>query len=366
MTTPSEATVDATRGAELTVGTQVGEYLIDGKLGEGGFGTVYRATHPLIGKVVAIKVLSRALSVDPDMVSRFVAEARAVNQIRHRNIVDIFGFGQLPDERQYYVMAFLEGESLTDRLAREGALPLAAALPLLEPLARALDAAHAQGIAHRDLKPDNVMLARDPDGAIHPTLLDFGIAKLLGTSGGAMHKTRTGAPIGTPHYMSPEQCRGRDVDHRTDIYAFGVVMYQVLTGQVPFDGEDFMDILLKQLNDEAPRPSSLQPGLPVEVDVMLAAMMAKDAAARPTALTPAIDELIGIATTRGLMEAGAAGGAGRRCRGRAAMPRRQWSQAASRRQAPTSTPPPRSPPPPSASPCRSSSGASAARCGGAW
>jgi hypothetical protein len=289
---------DGKAGASLLPGTQVGEYIIDAKLGEGGFGAVYRASHPLIGKVVAIKVLSRALSSDPEMVSRFVAEARAVNQIRHRNIVDIFAFGQLPDERSYYVMAMLEGESLADRLGR-GPLEVPQAITVLDAIGRALDAAHAAGIVHRDLKPDNIFLARDGDGVEHPTLLDFGIAKLLGDSkGGAMHKTRTGAPIGTPHYMSPEQCRGRDVDHRTDVYSLGVVAYQCLVGAVPFDGEDYMEILIKQMNDAAPAPSAHRAGLGGEVDRVVHWMMAKDPAARPQAIGPAIDAL--AAAARGL------------------------------------------------------------------
>jgi serine/threonine protein kinase len=290
---------DGKAGASLLPGTQVGEYIIDAKLGEGGFGAVYRASHPLIGKVVAIKVLSRALSSDPEMVSRFVAEARAVNQIRHRNIVDIFAFGQLPDERSYYVMAMLEGESLADRLGR-GPLEVPQAITVLDAIGRALDAAHAAGIVHRDLKPDNIFLARDGDGVEHPTLLDFGIAKLLGDSkGGAMHKTRTGAPIGTPHYMSPEQCRGRDVDHRTDVYSLGVVAYQCLVGAVPFDGEDYMEILIKQMNDAPPAPSAHQPLLGAEIDRVVHWMMAKDPGARPQAIGPAIDALAEAARARG-------------------------------------------------------------------
>ena len=167
------------------------------------------------------------------MVSRFIAEARAVNQIRHRNIIDIFSFGQLDDGRQYYVMELLDGEPLDALIERDGRLPLAEAIPILRGIARALDAAHAKGIAHRDLKPENVFLGRDPTARVFPKLLDFGIAKLLAPEDGPKHKTRTGTPIGTPYYMSPEQCRGRDVDHRTDIYSFGVLAYRMLTGVLP-------------------------------------------------------------------------------------------------------------------------------------
>src|SRR5262245_24110394 len=203
---------------DLAAGTAVSEYVIEGAIGRGGFGTVYRAVQPLIGKKVAIKVLSRKYSADNEIVSRFVAEARAVNQIRHRHIIDIFSFGQLADGRHYYVMEHLEGEPLDRYLAKHGPMKLADALHVLRAIARALDAAHAKGIAHRDLKPENIFLARDDEGELFPKLLDFGIAKLSGPDDQLAHKTGTGVPIGTPFYMSPEQCRGRDVDHRTDIY----------------------------------------------------------------------------------------------------------------------------------------------------
>ncbi|NVB83516.1 MAG: serine/threonine protein kinase, partial [Kofleriaceae bacterium] len=147
---------------DLAAGERVGEYEVEGKLGQGAFGTVYKATHPLIGKVVAIKVLARKFSVDPEMVSRFVAEARAVNQIRNRHIIDIFSFGALDDDRQYYVMEYLDGEPLDALVDRAGNLTLADALPILRGIAKALDAAHAKDIAHRDLKAENVFLARDP------------------------------------------------------------------------------------------------------------------------------------------------------------------------------------------------------------
>ena len=145
------------------------------------------------------------------MVSRFIAEARAVNQIRHRNIIDIFAFGQLADGRSYYVMELLDGEPLDAHLEQRGGSPLGEALPILRAIARALDAAHAKGIAHRDLKPENIFLvARVRRRALYPKLLDFGIAKLLGdTRATTRPHDATGAPIGTPHYMSPEQCRGQ-------------------------------------------------------------------------------------------------------------------------------------------------------------
>lgn len=285
---------------ELKPGTKVGEYELEDKLGEGGFGTVYKATHPLIGKVAAVKVLSRQYSTQPDMVSRFISEARAVNQIQHSYIIDIFSFGRLPDGRHYFVMEYLKGMPLEDYIEERGRLAPAIAVSCLRGVAKALDAAHAKGIAHRDLKPDNVFLVENEDGSFKPKLLDFGIAKLLSEDDQSSHKTKTGAPLGTPYYMSPEQCRGRDVDHRTDIYAFGVMTYKMLTGQVPFDGEDYMTILLKQMSEEPEPPSSLVPELNPQIDESVAWMMKKSPSERPPNLVTAVRSLESAVTAAGI------------------------------------------------------------------
>jgi len=293
---PDEYLVDP----ELEVGQQVGEYVVDGKLGQGAFGIVFRAAHPLIGKVVAIKVLARKFSVDPEMVSRFIAEARAVNQIRHRHIIDIFSFGQLEDGRHYYVMEYLDGETLDARIARDGKLSLVEALPILRGIGRALDAAHAKGIAHRDLKAENVFLAADLDGGVFSKLLDFGIAKLMAPEDGLKHKTRTGTPVGTPYYMSPEQCRGRDVDHRTDLYALGVLAYLMLTGVYPIDADDYLAILMRQLTEDPAPASTVAPELPAGVDDALAWLMAKDPADRPANARDAVNALESAAEQAGI------------------------------------------------------------------
>jgi len=282
---------------DLAPGTVVGEYHVEGKLGQGGFGAVFKAAHPLIGKLVAIKVLSTRFSADREMVSRFIAEAKAVNQIRHRNIIDIFSFGQLPDGRNYYVMEYIDGEPLDRRVAR-GPMSLPEAMPILRAIARALDAAHDKGIAHRDLKAENVFLGTDSDGAVYPKLLDFGIAKLMGPDDGIAHKTRTGAPMGTPYYMSPEQTRGRGVDHRTDLYAFGVLIYVMLTAKFPLDGDDYMTILMRQVTDEPPPASTYITGLPERVDQVIAWLMRKAPDERPPDLMTAVralEEVVGDA-----------------------------------------------------------------------
>ncbi|MEO7111979.1 MAG: serine/threonine-protein kinase [Polyangiaceae bacterium] len=299
--------------ADLAAGQTVGEYRIEQKIGEGGFGAVYKSVHPLIGKAAAIKVLNRQYSSNPQMVSRFISEARAVNQIRHRNIIDIFAFGSLEDGRQYFVMELLEGMPLDVYLKEKGRLTPAEAIPILRSIARAIDAAHGAGIAHRDLKPENVFLTFDEDHGIFPKLLDFGIAKLLDTNVTASEspKTRTGTPMGTPYYMSPEQSRGKDVDQRTDIYSLGVMAHELLTGTLPFDGDTMMDLLIKQINAPPPPMSTVTPDIPQALDAPVLQMLEKNPANRPTSLTAAIDELAHIANANGYVVAMPAGAAAR-------------------------------------------------------
>ncbi|MFO0741871.1 MAG: serine/threonine-protein kinase [Labilithrix sp.] len=281
---------------DIAPGTTVGEYTVEAKLGEGGFCAVYRAVHPLIGKRAAVKVLSREFSSNPQMVSRFIAEARAVNQIRHRNIIDIFSFGQLADGRQYYIMELLEGMSFDAYLASKKRLDLAEALPIFRGIARALDAAHAKGILHRDLKPENVYLVRHDDGGFEPKLLDFGLVKLLDATkqkegSGGSHNTKTGTPMGTPYYMSPEQCRGLEVDPRTDVYSFGAMAFEVLTGEVPFTGTSTLDILVQHMNSPPPSASARCPAVPPSLDGPLAQILAKDPNGRPAHVGEAVDFL---------------------------------------------------------------------------
>jgi len=275
----------------LKPGDSVGEYRIASELGKGGFGSVYRAVHPLIGKAVAVKVLSRQFSSNPHIVSRFIAEARSVNQIRHRNIVDIFSFGVLGDGRHYFVMELLEGVTLRKFLTERGRLSPSVALPILQDVAAALDAAHQQGIAHRDLKPDNVFLVFDRDVRTSAKLIDFGIAKLLDPTPGAPQLTNTGMPLGTPGYMSPEQCHGSKVDARTDIYSLGVVAHELLSGQKLFQANDAMALMLQHLNAAPPRLSEVAPDLSPELDLPVQHMLRKAPEGRPPSAGVAIAEL---------------------------------------------------------------------------
>jgi eukaryotic-like serine/threonine-protein kinase len=288
------------RSTMLTVGAHVGEYVIQEKLGEGGFGAVYRAMHPIIGKAAAVKVLNAHYSSSPLMVARFIAEARAVNQVRHSNIVDIFAFGQLEDGRRYYVMELLEGTPLDRYLRQSGPVPPTVALPLLRGVADALDAAHATGIIHRDLKPENVFVAFREGGFLSVKLLDFGIAKLLGEASRSDIKTQTGTPLGTPHYMSPEQCRAKATDRRTDVYSFGIMIHRVLTGRLLFDVEDPLDLLNAQVSAPPPPMSSVLPSLPRAMDAPVLRMLEKDPARRPDSAGAALTALVAAANEGGL------------------------------------------------------------------
>jgi eukaryotic-like serine/threonine-protein kinase len=289
---------------DLQPDDSVGEYRVVGILGRGGFGVVYEAIQPVIGKRVAIKVLNLRYSTDPVFVNRFTAEARAVNQIRHRHIIDIFSFGQLPDGRQYYVMELLHGQTLSKYLNARGRLAPAEAVPILEAIAKALDAAHSQQIAHRDLKPDNVFIvldAADDDGKAFPKLLDFGIAKLLARSQvERVHPTITGGLVGTPPFMSPEQCKGEQVDHRTDVYSLGVIAYDALTGRLPFLGKSDVEVMWKHITEPPAAPSTVAE-LPAALDAPILAMLEKEPFKRPDSAGAAIRKLaeaIGHETAR--------------------------------------------------------------------
>ena len=291
-------------GGDLPTGYVVGEYRVERVIGRGGMGVVYSGVQPVIEKRVAIKVLNSELSGDPALVRRFLDEARAVNRIRHPNIIDIFSFGQLADGRQYFVMEYLEGHTLDDRLQSRD-LPVTELPPLLAQICDALDAAHGEHIVHRDLKPENIWIVAPRRGRPFAKLLDFGIAKLLAT--GEQTTTQAGVLMGTPQYMSPEQCHGRAVDHRTDIYAMGVLLYQMYTGQLPFRGEGFAEILTKQLTQIPERPST-HVSLPQALDVLIMRCLAKDPADRPQSareLGEALAQIVvpGTPTTRASVQA---------------------------------------------------------------
>jgi tRNA A-37 threonylcarbamoyl transferase component Bud32 len=257
------------------IATHIGQYRILRKIGAGGMGLVFLGEHMLLGRRAAIKTLLPTMAANHETVERFFNEARATSAISDPGVIQIFDFGYHVDGTAYIVMELLEGEALSERIARLGRLPLGDALRIARQIAGSLAAAHAHGVVHRDLKPDNIFLVSDAEaqGGERTKILDFGICKV-----GARTPmlTESGTMIGTPVYMSPEQCRGAtDVDHRADIYAFGCLVFHVLTGRPPFVGDAAGELIVAHLEEEPPVPSSYVAELPCEVDALLLRCLAK-------------------------------------------------------------------------------------------
>jgi serine/threonine-protein kinase len=264
----------------MAVGSQIGAYRLIRRIGEGGMGTVWLAEHTMLGRRAAVKVLHASFSNQQETVARFFNEARAATAIDDPGIVQIFDFGHHVDGSAYIVMELLDGEPLDQRAAR-GPMALGDVVRIMRQVASALGAAHARGIIHRDLKPENIFVVRDPEvpGGERAKLLDFGIAKLA--AGTSNVKTSTQAVMGTPTYMSPEQCRGAgQVDQRSDVYSIGCVLFRLLVGRPPFDAEGVGEILVMHMRDPAPAPSAFVPSIPRSVDQLIARCLAKDPAQR--------------------------------------------------------------------------------------
>jgi serine/threonine protein kinase len=277
---------------------RIGNFRVVRLIGRGGMGAVYEAVHEEIGQRVAIKVLKGNLALRPKQVDRFFDEARAISMVPHPGLVKLFDFARLEDGRVYILMELLEGEGLWERfqrLKRRGAaLTLAEALRLTRQIAATLAAVHERGIIHRDLKPENIIVVPDAEavGGERAKLLDFGIAKIL--SPGGRRRTTLGSVVGTPLYMSPEQCRGEaDLTDRSDVYALGVLCYEMIAGGPPFDGPDRMAVMASHLHRE---PPPLPAPLPEAVTDLLRSMLAKEPAQRP-AMSEVEDRLKALAKT---------------------------------------------------------------------
>jgi serine/threonine-protein kinase len=257
------------------IGQAVGSYVITSLLGEGGMGKVYLARHTLIGRKAAVKILNPDIASDEEAVSRFFTEARLVNDIRHPNIVEITDFGQFSS---FYciVMELLEGETLAARLHRSRTLDEATVVRIFRQVTSALGAAHEQGMVHRDVKPENIFLRNHPDYPDFVKVLDFGIAKLLTTNSAVGHHTKTGTVIGTPAYMSPEQCLGEaSLDLRSDIYSLGVVLYEALTGRQPFVGDTLGRLIVCHVSEPPVPPSSINPHVSAGMSAVVMRALAK-------------------------------------------------------------------------------------------
>jgi len=262
-----------------------GRYRILSRLGEGGMGAVYLCAHEVLGRRYAVKVLRPDLAVDAELAERFRNEAIAASRIGGENVVDVLDFGAGEDGALYYVMEALEGRSLGALIAEDGPLDLPRALVLLEQICRALGAAHARGVVHRDVKPDNVFVVRLDDGTERAKVIDFGISRVTLERSGGERLTRAGAIIGTPEYMAPEQAAGDLIDHRADVYALGVLAYEMLTGTLPIVANTPVATLVAHQTRTPDAPSRRRAGIPAEVDALVLAALEK----RPDDRPPSMD-----------------------------------------------------------------------------
>jgi eukaryotic-like serine/threonine-protein kinase len=264
----------------IDVGSTVGNYVVRSLLGEGGMGRVWLAEHPLIGRKMAVKVIHPDFARNPEALSRFFTEALAATRIGHSAIVDIVDYGQTAEGEGYFVMELLTGDSLHQAMAKRR-FTIPEIVEIGYQLADGVAAAHTAGILHRDLKPENIYVLPRSNG-IQVKILDFGLAKLTAGDTEVGHKTRLGAVMGTPCYMAPEQCAGHgNLDGRVDVYAVGVILYEMITGVRPFDGDNFTQILLKHMMEPPPPIAPLAPECPEWLDQTVMQLLAKDVASRP-------------------------------------------------------------------------------------
>lgn len=257
--------------ADKLVGQTIdNRYRVLAAIGEGGMGTVYKVRHATLERLFAMKVLRKDMARE-ELAQRFTREAKAAASVHHPGVVEITDFGRLPDKRPYFVMELLEGSSLIAMLHGRKSIEPRLACAIAAKIARAVGAAHAGGIVHRDLKPENIFVREPSLGAVEVKVVDFGAAMVIGAS----RITKTGIVYGTPHYMSPEQAAGQQLDHRADIYALGVLFFEMLIGNVPFEADTYMEVLRKHMMEAPRKPSSLVPSITPEIDKVIMSALAK-------------------------------------------------------------------------------------------
>jgi predicted Ser/Thr protein kinase len=275
-----ESEKTATR-VDAMLGMKLGDYQVVSWLGMGGMGIVYEGLQPMIGKRVAIKVIRPEFAATE--VQQLIDEARTVNAIGHRGVVDIFGSGKLPDGRQYLVMEYLNGRPLDAVVNEQAPMPAHEVVAILEEIVEVLSEVHAAGVVHRDLKPGNIFLVQSgrATGGTYLKILDFGIAKQLPV-GGVSGQTRSSHIVGTPEYIAPEQAQGRTATPASDLYAVGIIAFEMLTGRQPFTANSVIELMMRHIDTPAPAPSTLQSSVPPALDELVLALLAKAPSARPT------------------------------------------------------------------------------------
>jgi len=285
-------------GRAYPIGTVLGSYRLLQQIGAGGMGRVFIAEHVRLGRRVALKVLRSEYSGNIEAVQRFFSEARAVNCINHENIIEVSDFIESSTGPSFYIMELLTGFDLRTLEDREGVLPLRRALDIALQVARGVGAAHDAGVIHRDLKPDNIFLIERGGRRDFVKLLDFGVAKLTNDEldQASTHKTSAGLVVGTPDYMSPEQAYGQTVDQRCDVYALGVILFEMVAGRRPFLARTAREVMVQHMTVEPPRPSQLNPdyGLPAELEDLILACLRKDPQDRPASIKDVEQQLAAI------------------------------------------------------------------------